>query len=438
MQGGQRIAVIGSGVAGLGAAYLLSRRHQVTVFEALPRLGGHINTVEVDDHRGRVAVDTGFIVHNDVNYPHLLALFDELGIATQASDMSFSVSLDQGRLEWSGDNLDTVFAQRRNLLRPRFLAMVGEILRFNRLAPRALALGTLQGCPLGQWLDDNRFGQPFRTDYLLPMAAAIWSAPMSAILAFPAASFVRFFQNHGLLRIAGRPNWRTVTGGARTYLERLVERLPQRPVAGTPIRRVASTPTGVVLTDATGHARDFDQVVIATHADEALALLDQPTAAERRVLGAFRFQPNRAILHRDANLMPKRRKVWSSWNYLAEGPRDLGQQVSVTYWMNRLQRLETPTDYFVSLNPPRDPDGAQVIAAFDYMHPLFDDAAIGAQQELPQIQGAGRRWFCGAWTRNGFHEDGIYSAVLVATALGAPPRWIDHRAAEPAVLPEAA
>lgn len=438
MQGGQRIAVIGSGVAGLGAAYLLSRRHQVSVFEALPRLGGHINTVEVDDAQGRVAIDTGFIVHNDVNYPHLLALFDELGIATQASDMSFSVSLDQGRLEWSGDNLDTVFAQRRNLLRPRFLAMVGEILRFNRLAPRALALGTLHGCPLGRWLDDNRFGQPFRTDYLLPMAAAIWSAPMSAILAFPAASFVRFFQNHGLLRIAGRPNWRTVSGGARSYLERLIERLPQRPIAGTPIRRVASIPNGVVLTDATGHARDFDHVVIATHADEALALLDQPTAAERRILGAFRFQPNRAILHRDPRLMPKRRKVWSSWNYLAEGPRDMGQQVSVTYWMNRLQRLDAAADFFVSLNPPRDPDGDKVITAFDYMHPLFDDAANSAQQELPSIQGSGRRWFAGAWTRNGFHEDGLHSAVLVATALGAPPRWAERRDAVPATLPAAA
>ena len=438
MHGGQRIAVIGSGVAGLGAAYLLSRCHQVTVFEALPRLGGHINTVEVDGRRGRVAIDTGFIVHNDVNYPHLLALFDELGIATQASDMSFSVSLDRGRLEWSGDNLDTVFAQRRNLLRPRFLAMVGEILRFNRLAPRALALGTLQGCPLGQWLDDHRFGQPFRTDYLLPMAAAIWSAPMSAILAFPAASFVRFFQNHGLLRITGGPNWRTVTGGARTYLERLVERLPQRPIAGTPIRRVASAPGGVVLTDAAGHVRDFDHVVIATHADEALALLDRPTAAERRILGAFRFQPNRAILHRDANLMPKRRKVWSSWNYLAEGPRDMAQQVSVTYWMNRLERLDTARDYFVSLNPPREPAGNEVIAAFDYMHPLFDDFAITAQQELPSIQGAGRRWFCGAWTRNGFHEDGLHSAVLVAIALGAPPHWSERRPEDQAALAAAA
>lgn len=434
MQGRKNIAVIGSGVAGLGAAYLLCRRHQVTVFEALPRLGGHINTVEVDDPAGqRIGIDTGFIVHNDVNYPHLLALFDELGVATQASDMSFSVSLDQGRLEWSGDNLDTVFAQRRNLLRPRFLAMVGEILRFNRLAPRALAVGTLQGCPLGQWLDDNRFGHSFRTDYLLPMAAAIWSAPMSAILAFPAASFVRFFQNHGLLRLSGRPNWRTVSGGARTYMTRLVERLPQRPIAGTPIRRVASTSEAVVLIDAAGHERAFDHVVIATHADEALALLDAPTVAERRVLGAFRFQPNRAILHRDPRLMPKRRKVWSSWNYLAEGPRDLGQQVGVTYWMNRLQRLATASDYFVSLNPPREPMDQQVIASFDYMHPLFDEAAIAAQQELPSIQGSGRRWFCGAWTRNGFHEDGLHSAVLVATALGAPPAWLgrgDEAAAE--------
>lgn len=436
--GGQSVAVIGSGVAGLGAAYLLSRRHQVTVFEALPRLGGHINTVEVDDPRGRVGIDTGFIVHNDINYPHLLALFGELGIATQPSDMSFSVSLDQGRLEWSGDNLDTVFAQRRNLLRPRFLAMVGEILRFNRLAPKALALGALQACPLGQWLDDNRFGQSFRSDYLLPMAAAIWSAPMSAILAFPAASFVRFFENHGLLRLAGRPNWRTVTGGARAYMTKLVERLPQRPVAGTPIRRVAAMADGVVLTDATGHVRAFDQVVIATHADEALALLETPTPAERRVLGAFRFQPNRAILHRDPCLMPARRKVWSSWNYLAEGPRDMAKQVGVTYWMNRLQRLDAAGDYFVSLNPPREPAGDRVIAAFDYVHPLFDHAAIAAQHELPSIQGQGRRWFCGAWTRNGFHEDGLHSAVLVATALGAPPRWVEPTGAEAALRNRAA
>lgn len=438
MQGGQRIAVIGSGVAGLGAAYFLSRRHTVTLFEALPRLGGHINTVEVDDRRGRFAIDTGFIVHNDTNYPHLLALFHELGVATQPSDMSFSVSLDQGRLEWSGDNLDTVFAQRRNLVRPRFLAMVGEILRFNRLAPRALALGRLDGWSLGEWLDENRFGHAFRTDYLLPMAAAIWSAPMSAILEFPAASFIRFFENHGLLRITGRPNWRTVVGGARSYLNRLVERLPQRPVTGTPIRRVAAIADGVVLIDASGHRRSFDQVVIATHADEALTLLDQPTAIERRVLGAFRFQSNRAILHRDASLMPQRPKVWSSWNYLAEGRRDLARRVGVTYWMNRLQRLDGATDYFVSLNPPREPAAKQVIAAFDYAHPLFDAAAIAAQQELPAIQGHGRRWFCGAWTRNGFHEDGLYSAVLVASALGAPPRWLDRGAGSTAAVAVAA
>jgi len=420
---GQRIAVIGTGVAGLGAAYLLSRRHAVSVFEALPRIGGHINTVEVHDPKGPIGIDTGFIVHNDVNYPNLLGLFAELDVPTQPSEMSFAVSIDDGALEWSGTDLASVFAQKRNLFRPRFIRMVREILRFNKAAPRDLAAGSLDTTTLGRYLDAGRYGDGFRFDYLLPMAAAIWSAPMGEILAFPAATFVRFFLHHGLLQLNDRPNWRTVTGGSRAYMDRLLARLPHRPQAGTPVARIAPGPDGVVVTPAAGGGGTFDHVVIATHADEALKLLEAPTADERRILGAFRFQPNRAVLHRDAALMPRRRKVWSSWNYLSGGSRDLGLQAGVSYWMNHLQRLDAAHDYFVTLNPPVQPRDDTVVAAFDYTHPLFDSGAIQAQQGLHAIQGGRRLWFCGAWTRYGFHEDGLMSAVAVARALGVEPGW---------------
>ncbi len=437
---GQRIAIIGSGVAGLAAAHLLSSRHDVTVFEALPRLGGHINTVEVNDPKGPVAVDTGFIVHNDVNYPNLLGLFEELEVPTQPSEMSFAVSIGQGALEWSGTNLMGVFAQKRNLARPRFLRMVGEILKFNRAAPRDLQRGALAEVTLGQYLDSRRYGEGFRFDYLLPMAAAIWSAPLAEILAFPAATFVRFFLHHGLLQLEGRPNWRTVSGGSRAYMDRLVNRLPRRPQAGTPVTRVMANRGSVSIETATGPAGVYDQVVVATHADEALRLLAEPTPEQRSVLGAFRFQHNRAILHRDPGLMPRRRRVWSSWNYLSNGDPDVSLKVGVTYWMNLLQRLDAAQDYFVTLNPPIMPRDDRVIAAFDYTHPLFDTAAIKAQSLLHTIQGRGRVWFCGAWTRYGFHEDGLMSSIAVAKALGAEPVWQTTVTAahEPAALKAAA
>lgn len=437
---GQRIAIVGTGVAGLGAAYLLSRRHDVTVFEALPRIGGHINTVEVNDPKGNVHVDTGFIVHNDVNYPNLLGLFDELKVPTQPSEMSFAVSVDGGALEWSGTNIAGVFAQKRNLLRPRFLRMVREILKFNRAAPHDLQRGVLAGATLGQYLDLGRYGDGFRFDYLLPMAAAIWSAPLNEILGFPAITFVRFFLHHGLLQLNDRPNWRTVIGGSRVYMDRLVSRLPRKPQAGTPIARITPGADGVLVETATGQSSSFDQVVIAAHADEALKLLAGPSSDEQRLLAAFRFQHNRAILHRDAQLMPRRRQVWSSWNYLSNGRRDPTLKVGVTYWMNHLQRLDAAHDYFVTLNPPSAPRDETVVAAFDYTHPLFDTAAVKAQGQLHGIQGRRRLWFCGAWTRYGFHEDGLMSAVAVAKALGVEPGWQSTvgPAHEPALLKVAA
>lgn len=412
------IAVIGAGVAGMGAAWLLSRDYEVTLFEAAPRLGGHSNTVECPLPEGNIPVDTGFIVYNEPNYPNLTALFKALDVPTQPSDMSFAFAATDIDLEYAGSGLNTLFAQRRNLLRPQFLGMVRDILRFNKKANAYLAENNTPEQSLGELLDQWRMGQAFRRYYLLPMSAAIWSCPQDMMLRFPARSFLRFFFNHGLIQLNDRPQWETVSGGSREYLKRMRPDITHVHT-GTPVKQVTRLADGgVQLAGPDGTLGQFDAVVIASHGDQALAMLDTPSEAEARILGAFGYQDNEAYLHTDASLMPKRRAVWSSWNHLTTLKETGDRPVSVTYWMNRLQSLPTQTDVFVTLNPLHAPKAESVIAQETYAHPVFDQAAVAAQSELPHIQGADRIWYCGSYHRYGFHEDAFSSAVRVAEQLG--------------------
>jgi predicted NAD/FAD-binding protein len=418
-------AVIGSGIAGMATAWLLDRRNPVQLFEAGPRLGGHTHTVEVDDPGGPLAVDTGFIVFNPENYPNLTALFEHLQVASDDTDMSFAVSLDGGRLEYSGSDLNGLFAQRVNLLRPDFHRMLLDILRFNRAA-RSLARGErsdARGDTLGEFLDRLRMGRAMRAHYLLPMAAAIWSCSTSSMLDFPARSMARFLDNHGLLNINDRPQWRTVRGGSQRYVERLCAGFQDRVHLGDPVCEVRRLDAGVELRTRSGQRARFDQVVIATHADQALGMLHQPRDEEAALLSRFGYQDNVAVLHRDAALMPRRRGVWSAWNYLARSGGAMADRVSVSYWMNCLQRLHSSRDYFVSLNPLVDPDPALEDYRTEFAHPVFDAAAVAAQADLHRLQGQGGLWFCGSYFGYGFHEDALSAGLRVAADLGAPPPW---------------
>jgi len=415
-----RIAVVGAGIAGLGAAWLLSRQHDVVLFEADDRLGGHARTVEAPGPNGAIPVDTGFIVFNHVNYPHLTSLFSHLGVATKKSDMSFAVTVDDGAIEYGCKTVNAALAQRSNALRPEFWRMVRDILMFNRTAlavaqsdPHLTIEGLIQRQRLGEW---------FTRYYLLPMSGAIWSTPRRQMHDFPALALARFFENHGLLSLNGQHQWWTVDGGSREYVSRMAATMSAEVRLRSPVARVERGFGGVTVHAGGAPAERFDQVVFACHSDQALRMLADPDLPERRVLERVRYQPNRAVLHTDASQMPKRRACWSSWVYQASSEVE-EDSAAVTYWMNSLQGIPDDTPLFVTLNPTRPIPEDKVLDEHVCHHPVFDLHALAAQAELPSIQGRRGTWFCGAWTRYGFHEDGLASAVAVAERLGATPPW---------------
>ncbi|HVK81013.1 MAG TPA: NAD(P)/FAD-dependent oxidoreductase [Verrucomicrobiae bacterium] len=411
----QSIAVIGSGIAGMSAAWLLSQKHDVTIYEKNGRLGGHSNTVVVNTSLGPTPIDTGFIVFNDATYPNLIALFDHLGVATKSSDMSFGVSLNGGRTEYSSNDTSAFLCGGRNLISPRFWSMTLDLLRFYRDAPDEMRDTREDMISLGEYLKRRGYGDAFQNDHLLPQAAAIWSASMAEIHNYPACAFVRFFENHGLLKLKGRPKWRTVEGGSRAYVEKLTAAYADRVRLGVGAISVKRDDASAWVRDATGDTERYDAVVIATHGDEALAMLDDASPQERALLGAFRYTTNRAILHTDRTLMPRRRAQWSSWNYVGENPE--GGCV-VSYWMNKLQRIESREQIFLTLNPRTMPRAETILYDTEYEHPLFNAAAIRAQEQLWSLQGVRNTWFCGAHFGAGFHEDGLQSALAVAEQLG--------------------
>jgi uncharacterized protein len=412
-----RIGVVGAGISGLAAAWLLSRNHTVKVFDRAARPGGHSLTVDVPVAGRSLAVDMGFIVFNTPTYPNLTALFAHLGVVTEASQMSFGVSLDDGRFEYSGGNILGLFAQRTNAVRPRLWSMIAELVRFYRTAPGHLAALEANQQTLGAYLDAHHYGAAFRRDHLLPMAAAIWSAPALSMLDYPAAAFIRFFENHGLLKLASRPVWRTVTGGSRNYVERLTAALPGVLRQNRTVTAIHRDSSGVLLVTEGGSAERFDHVIVATHADQALALLIESSLAERRLLGAFSYTTNRAYLHTDERLMPRRRAAWSSWNVIGDaGGRET--QPCVTYWMNQLQSLPTSQNVFVTLNPRPIPRSDRVLHSEVFRHPLFDTGALKAQKDLWSLQAGKQTWFCGSYFGTGFHEDGLQAGLAVAEALG--------------------
>jgi predicted NAD/FAD-binding protein len=424
-----RVAVIGTGIAGNAAAWALSKRYPVTVYDRELRPGGHSHTVTIDYDGEPLAVDIGFIVYNELNYPDLTALFAHLGVETVESCMSFAVTADAGRFEWKGgghtwrDTAQGLFAQPQNLLSPSYLWMLRDILTFNTQSIEDYAAGKLAGLTLGEYFAQRHFAPRLLRDYLAPMGAAIWSAPSDQMLDFPAENFVAFFSNHRLLQY-DRPVWRTVKGGSRSYVEKLTSAFRDRLRLGCAVTSIQRTPHGVTVNDSHGGCESYDHVVIAAHSDQALAMLSDASEQERAILGDIRYAPNVVYLHRDIRLMPKRRRAWASWNFLRwQREGTTVNDVAVTYWMNELQGIDGDKPLFVSLNPPFEPDPALTFGKYICDHPQYNAAAFAAQKRLGEIQGKRHTWFCGAWTGYGFHEDGVRSGLAVAEALGATVPW---------------
>lgn len=414
------IAIVGSGIAGNSAAWALARHLDVTQYEAEGRFGGHACTLDIDIAGKPTPVDAGFIVYNTLNYPNLIRLFETLGVETQPTDMSFGVSLADGTLEYRSEGrASALLAQKRNLLRPRFWRMGRDILRFYRAGPTLDQRFDLEATTLRVLLAQLGVSQSFIDWHIVPMTAAIWSAPFAQALDFPAATFVQFFRNHGLFSLGARPPWRTVTGGSRRYVAALHAATPAERLPGSAVTRIIRYADSVEIHAHGQPPRRFDQVVLACHADQALALIDAPSLAEQQVLGAFRTAPNLAVVHGDARAMPRKRSAWASWNYVTGGPPQLDAPAPVTYWMNNLQGLDPRQDIFVSLNPQIAIAPDKMFQTLEFRHPVFDLAAIRAQRRLETIQGADRLWFCGAWTRYGFHEDGCASGLAIAGMLAA-------------------
>ena len=429
--GRKKVAVIGSGISGASAAWALSGSADLTLYEQDERAGGHTATVDVDYGGTMIPVDTGFIVFNPANYPELTAMLAHLGVATHESTMGFSLSLDGGRMEWSGQSYASVFAQPRNLASPRFWRMIRDIYRFNAICVTDRDDGTVAARTIGEYIEQRGFSTGFRDDYLIPMAAAIWSTPRARMLDYPATSFISFFENHRLIHET-RPVWRAVTGGARTYLDRLLEPLGGAVRLATPVRTIIRDAFGVTVWAGDRAAERFDEVIVAAHSDQALAMLGDASPTETAILSAVPYRPNRVVLHRDPRLMPKRRAVWTAWNYLRSGAGE--SEVCVTYWMNRLQGIDEKYPLFVSLNPVVEPRPDMVFGEWSYAHPQYDARALSAQARLGDIQGVRNTWFAGAWTGHGFHEDGLRSGLDAAQALGAVVPWRSRDVA-PAMLP---
>ena len=409
---GQSFAVVGAGISGLAAAWLLSTRHDVTLYEAETRAGGHSHTQTVESVGGTVAVDTGFIVFNPETYPNLVALLDHLEVTTAETAMTFAVTLDRGRFEYSGAGLPGLVGHAANVLSVAHWRMIADILRFFRTAP-ALLDGD-DDRALGTYLSDEGYGAAFVEHHIVPMAAAIWSCPPAEILAFPVGTFVRFFASHGLLKAAGRPKWRTIKGGSRNYVEKLCVKVSGGVVLGAPVQRIGRAGGGIEIVLSDGRRRRHDQVLIACHADQAHRLLGDPSAEETEILTQFTYAGNDAVLHRDRRQMPRRKRLWSSWNYMGEAQG----RCAVTYWMNSLQPLETSEDIFVTLNPMAVIDPALIDGRMAYRHPVFDAAAMAAQRQLWCLQGQRRTWFAGSYFGYGFHEDGLQAGLLAAEAAG--------------------
>lgn len=414
----KKIAIIGTGISGNGAAYLLNPHHDITVYEKNSYIGGHSRTIEVPTGETKTPVDTGFIVFNNWNYPNLMGLFKELDVPYQKSDMSFGVSIQDGWLEYGSSGM---FAQKKNILRPKFYGMLADILRFNKQALKYIERDadiTLEEC-----LDQLNMGIWFRRYYLLAMGAAIWSCPIETIMKYPARTFLQFFKNHGLLSVKKRPQWYTVTGGSREYISRLTDALKDKINLNCAAKKVRKKDDKIIIEDEKGESQTYDEVIFACHADEALAMIENPNPAIKEVIGAFDYQDNQIITHSDISFMPKNKNCWASWVYLSEGKEDKKQSLALSYWMNNLQSLDNNYPILVTLNPDRRPDESKIMDEHTFSHPIFDLKAIKAQDKIPSIQGQDHMWFCGAYQRYGFHEDGLLSAVNIARAMGVKIPW---------------
>ena len=432
----QSIAIIGSGITGISASWLLCEQYNVTLFEKNDYLGGHTHTHDVDEKDKQLAIDSGFIVYNEKNYPNLVGLFKHLDVKTQATDMSFAFSLDKGKLEYAGTGLLGMFAQYSNLFQIKHWRLLKEIVRFNQVAHTKLK--TLENeksteYSLGDFLKEHHFSVDLQQNYLLPMGAAIWSCPVDIMYKFPAFSFLRFFANHGLIDLKNRPQWRSVVGGSREYIKKMMPDL-ETTISTKGKADLVKRNDNTVKVFSNDESWTFDQVIFACHADEALLLLDQPSATEKEVLSCFKYQENKTYLHTDASLMPKRKSAWCCWNYLAQsestsskGKSDdkaiIDKQVTATYWMNKLQSIDADKNYLVTLNPYQKLDESKIIKIMTYYHPVFDSDAINAQSRLDELQGKNNSWFCGSYAGYGFHEDGLASSVAVCEKLGVIADW---------------